>query len=219
MKKLVIFDLDGTLVNTVADLANACNHALEQMGYPIHSLSAYNMMVGNGVTKLIERAIPPDAIRQRVIEAMRSRFTEYYNEHLYDASTVYPGIPELLDELKLRGISMAVASNKYQEATTKIVEHFFSDIPWVSVMGQRDIVPLKPDPSIIFNVLLDCPNPKTDVLYLGDSGVDMETARRACIESVGVTWGFRSRSELASAHADHIVSDPEEILSIITRQL
>ncbi len=216
MKKLVIFDLDGTLVNSIADLGNACNYALEQMGYPTHSKSVYNSLVGNGISKLIERAVPEDARRQRVIEALRTRFVEYYNEHLFDETVPYPGIPELLDELASRGIRMAVASNKYQDATTAIVRHFFPQIDWAAIMGQRDMVPLKPDPSVVFNVLLECPTPKAEVLYVGDSGVDMETAYRACVESVGVTWGFRTRAELTAAHADHIVTDPDEILTYLT---
>ena len=215
MKSLVIFDLDGTLVNTVADLGNACNHALEKMGFPIHTESSYKQMVGNGITSLIERALPPDAVRQRVIEAMRTRFIEYYNEHLHDESTVYPGITELLDNLAARDIKLGVASNKYQAATSAIVNHFFPNVPWTAIMGQREMVPLKPDPSIIFNILAECPTPKSAVLYVGDSAVDMETGYRACIERVGVTWGFRGRGELIAAHADYIVSEPEEILSLV----
>lgn len=214
-KKLVIFDLDGTLVDSVGDLGNACNHALEQMGYPTHTKSAYSLMVGNGVSRLLERALPEDARRQRVVEAMRRKFMEFYNEHLWDETVPYAGIPELLRDLTDRDIKLAVASNKYQEATSRIVEHFFSDIPWVSVMGHRDNMPLKPDPSIVFSILSEWPTPKSEVLYVGDSGVDMETAYRACVDRVGVSWGFRSRSELVSAHADYIVSEPDEILGIV----
>lgn len=214
MKKLVIFDLDGTLVNSVADLGNACNFALEQMGFPTHSKVAYNNLVGNGISKLIERALPDEARRQRVIEAMRTRFVEYYNEHLWDETVPYEGIPELLDELTAKEIKVAVASNKYQAATERIVEHFFPHIEWGAVMGQRDMVPLKPDPSVIFNILLECPTPKAEVLYVGDSAIDMDTGYRACVDRVGVTWGFRTKSELVAAHADHIVTSPEQILGL-----
>ena len=216
MKKLAIFDLDGTLLNTIADLGGACNYALSQMGYPEHSMSVYNVLVGNGISRLIERALPEEAKRQRVIEAMRVRFIEYYNEHLWDETTPYPGIVELLKELHEAGVKLAVASNKYQVATSRLVEHFFSDVPWASVMGQRDMVPLKPDPSIVFNILLETPTPKCDVLYIGDSGIDIETAYRACVENVGVTWGFRGRTELVTAHADHIVDNPSDIMRIVT---
>lgn len=215
MKKLVIFDLDGTLVNSVADLGNACNHALQELGFPTHSRTAYNIMVGNGISKLIERALPEDARRQRVIEAIRSKFVEYYNNHLWEETVPYPEINELLAELHNREVKLAVASNKYQEATSKIVEHFFNFVPWAAVMGQQPMVPLKPDPSIIFNVLLECPTPKAEVLYVGDTAIDMETGYRACVDRVAVTWGFRSQAELVSAHPEHIVNNPLEILQFI----
>ena len=214
MKKLVVFDLDGTLVNSIADLGNACNHALEQMGFPPHSKTSYNYLVGNGISKLIERALPEDSRRQRVIEAMKTRFIEYYNEHLWEETTVYEGITELLEELTRRDIKVAVTSNKYQHATSRIIEHFFPQIPWVSVMGHQDLMPLKPDPSVLFAVLLQSPTPKAETIYVGDSAIDMETAYRACVDSIGVTWGFRSRAELVQANATHIVSHPSEILKI-----
>lgn len=217
MKQLIIFDLDGTLVNSVADLGNACNFALESMGFPAHSKAAYNIMVGNGITKLIERALPEDARRQQIIESMRKRFIEYYDNHLWDETRPYPGIRELLEQLTSKGIKVAVASNKYQEATRQIVEHFFGDIPWSVIMGHRPGIPLKPDPSIVFNVLAACPTPKANVLYVGDSNIDMETGYRACVERIGVTWGFRTRKELLAARADYIVNSPEEIMAYIEK--
>lgn len=217
MKKLVIFDLDGTLVNSVADLGNACNHALQDMGYPTHSPGAYNMMVGNGISRLIERSLPEDCRRQRVIEAMRTRFMEYYDEHLWDETKPYPGIEDLLDDLKRRDIRMAVASNKYQSATERIVRHFFPGIDWAAICGHREMMPLKPDPSVIFSILAECPTPKAETVLVGDSGVDMETGYRACIDRVAVTWGFRSRSELVASHPDVIVNTPAEILEFVER--
>lgn len=215
MKQLVIFDLDGTLLNTIDDLGNATNYALRSCGYPEHSLKAYPMMVGNGVSRLIERALPEDARSEENVTRLRQLFKEYYDVHCTDATVPYPGIPELLDELRTRGIAMAVASNKYQEATAKLVAHFFPDMPWVAVEGQKPDFPVKPDPSVVFGILSKHPTPKAQTLYIGDSGVDMETARRACIESVGVTWGFRPESELRAHYADHIVSDPDDIIDIL----
>jgi phosphoglycolate phosphatase len=210
MKSLVIFDLDGTLLNTIYDLGEACNYALRKMGFAQHPIPAYNYMVGNGVRKLLERA-QPDASPE-VVDELLTHFREYYDDHCTVDTKPYKGIPELLQELTERKVSIAVASNKYQAATSKIVKHFFPDIPFVAVMGQIPERPTKPDPSIVFDVLTKFPTPKTEVLYVGDSGVDMETARRACVESIGVTWGFRPVSELREAHADNIVSDPSEIL-------
>lgn len=216
MKQLVIFDLDGTLLNTIADLGNACNHALKSMGFSPHPLSAYNYMVGNGVRKLMERA-EPDATPETIDDLLR-HFREYYDEHCTDLTQPYPGIPELLRTLRDQGIRVAVTSNKYQKAVDKIIAHYFGDIEFAAILGEVPTRPKKPDPSIVFEALSICPTPKKDVLYVGDSAVDMETARRACVESAGVTWGFRPVSELRTAFADHIVSDPAEILTLAERE-
>ncbi|MDE7412311.1 MAG: HAD family hydrolase [Muribaculaceae bacterium] len=213
MKKLVIFDLDGTLLNTIADLGNACNYALRMMGYSEHALSTYNYMVGNGVRKLVERA-EPDA-DEETVDKLLSLFREYYDSHCTDETVPYDGIPELLKELTDRGIAIGVTSNKYETAVEKIVTHYFPDIPFVALLGQVEDRPTKPDPSIVFALLNTYPTPKQDILYVGDSAVDMETARRACVDSVGVTWGFRPISELRKAYADHIVTKPSEILRLI----
>lgn len=212
MKKLIIFDLDGTLLNTIADLGNAVNYALKQAGLAEHPLSSYNYMVGNGVRKLMQRAAP-DAGEEE-IEDLLVDFRIYYDEHCTDMTQPYPGIPELLEQLSRQRIRVAVASNKYQAAVEKIVKHFFGNIEFAVIRGEQPGFPRKPDPSILFAVLSDSPTPKSEVLMVGDSAVDMETARRACVESVGVTWGFRPVSELRSAYADHIVSDPSEILTL-----
>ena len=213
MKKLVIFDLDGTLLNTIADLGNACNYALRMMGFSEHALSTYNYMVGNGVRKLVERA-EPDADPE-TIEKLLGIFREYYDEHCTDETVPYHCIPELLKELTERGVAIGVASNKYETAVKKIVKHYFPDIPFVALLGQTDERPTKPDPSIVFALLNKFPTPKREILYVGDSAVDMETARRACVDSVGVTWGFRPVSELRNAYADHIVNKPSEILRLV----
>lgn len=212
MKKLVIFDLDGTLLDTIADLGTACNYALEKKGYRRHPLSVYPYMVGNGIRKLIERA-QQDASPEEVDELLQL-FREYYDVHCTDYTKPYPGIRDLLFDLNARGIAMAVASNKYEAATKRIVRHFFPDTPFVGVFGQVESRPAKPDPSIDFQVLLAHPTPKSETMHVGDSAVDIETARRACVTSVGVTWGFRPVTELRKAYADHIVSSPYDILQL-----
>ncbi len=214
MKKLAIFDLDGTLLNTIYDLGEAVNYALRKKGFTQHPIPAYNYMVGNGVRKLVERA-QPDADKETIDELL-ALFTEYYDKNCMVDTKPYNGIPELLRELSARGVAIAVASNKYQSAATEIVTHFFPDIDFVSIQGQIPDRPTKPDPSIIFSILSEHPTPKSEVLYIGDSGVDMETARRACVESIGVSWGFRPVSELRDAYADHIVSTPAEILDYLS---
>lgn len=213
MKKLAIFDLDGTLLNTISDLGGACNYALSKMGFSTHPLTAYNYMVGNGVRRLLERA-EPDADAKQVDELLKY-FLEYYTEHCTDTTLPYDGIPELLGDLTEQGVALAVATNKYQLAADKIINYFFPDVPFVAIEGQVDWRPIKPDPSVAFSILQKHPTRKAEVLLIGDSAVDMETARRACVESVGVTWGFRPVSELRKAYADHLVSRPSEILKFI----
>ncbi len=217
MKKLVIFDLDGTLLNTIDDLGAAANYALEKCGYPAHSLSAYPLFVGNGVTKLLERVLPEDVRNNENIENLRKYFLEYYDAHNTNNTAPYDGIVELLKSLSEKGVKLAVASNKYHTAVVKLINHYFGEFQWVAIEGQKDDYPIKPDPSIVFEILSKCPTPKSDVLYVGDSGVDMDTARRACVDSVGVTWGFRPLKELQKHYADKIVENPMQILDIVTK--
>lgn len=215
MKQLAIFDLDGTLLNTIADLGTATNAALEACGYPTHAIDTYRMMVGNGVRKLIERAMPAEAnANPESVDTMLKAFRAYYDEHLCDLTKPYDGIPELLAELHSHGVALAVASNKYESAVKRLIGHFFPDIPFAAVCGNLEGVPAKPDPSIVFRILGEHPTPKAQVLYIGDSAVDIETARRACVESVGVAWGFRPLRELTGAYADHIANTPADIAAL-----
>lgn len=217
MKKLVIFDLDGTLLNTIDDLGTATNYALAQFGFPTHDIGQYPFMVGNGITRLIERALPPSNRTDEQVAALREKFLEYYGVHCTDLTVPYPGIPQLLDQLESMGVKVAVASNKYQEAVTKLIDHYFPTVSWVAVEGQKPDIPVKPDPSIVFEILSKCPTPKQDVLYVGDSGVDMETGRRACVTTVGVSWGFRPVDELTRYQAMHIVDKPMQIIPLLNK--
>ena len=212
-KQLVIFDLDGTLLDTVADLANATNQALEQCGYPTHPVESYYQFVGNGINKLFARALPAEHSDEENVLRIRSLFVPYYNAHNADCSRPYPGVVELLRTLEKKGVRLAVASNKYHEATLKLVRHFFPDIHFAAVYGQRDGVPIKPAPDVVFDILQDTGVSKEETLYVGDSGVDMLTACHAEVESVGVTWGFRSEEELREHKATHVVHGAEEILT------
>lgn len=215
MKKLVIFDLDGTLINSIEDLGQAANYALSKNGFPTHSLASYPFFVGNGVRNLIRKALPEENRNDTTIDSLLKDFKEYYDDHNVDSTKPYDGIMGLLKQLQEQGVKLAVASNKYQKATEKIVSQLFPDIKFVSVQGQQDGVNVKPDPSIVFNILGVALVPKAEVLYVGDSGVDMETARRACVDSVGVTWGFRSEKELNEYHADRIVHRASDIFDIV----
>ena len=177
MKKLVIFDLDGTLLNTIEDLGQAANYALERNGYATHSMASYPYFVGNGVRRLMTRVLPEDARDDETVDRVLGDFLEHYDEHCTDYTKPYNG--------------------------------------FIAIEGHRDGVNVKPDPSVVFSILAQARLPKADTLYVGDSGVDMETARRACIDSVGVTWGFRSKKELVEYHADAIVGKPVDILDIV----
>lgn len=212
--QLIIFDLDGTLLNTIDDLATSVNHALQLHGYPTHPLDAYRFFVGNGITKLIERALPEHARQAETITQMRSEFVDYYRSHKTDFSHPYSGIPSLLHTLHDAGIRLAVASNKYHEGTVELVHHFFGNDLFSIVLGQRENVPVKPDPTIVYDILAATGIPSSHTLYVGDSGVDMQTARNSGLTSIGVTWGFRSRQELEENGANYIIDHPEEILHI-----
>ena len=215
MKKLVIFDLDGTLLNTIEDLGQAANYALELGGYATHSMASYPYFVGNGVRRLMTRVLPEDARDDETVDRVLGDFLKHYDEHCTDYTKHYNGMPELLQDLRDMGVGIAVASNKYQKAVDKIITHFFPDIPFIAVEGHREGVNVKPDPSVLFAILAKAGVAKADCLYVGDSGVDMEAGRRACIDTVGVTWGFRSKKELVEYYADAIVNNPIDILDIV----
>lgn len=215
MKRLVIFDLDGTLVNTIADLADSVNHALQHFGFPAHDYSEFPYFVGNGIYKLIERALPEPHRDTATIKSVKSEFMQRYMQHCTDKSTVYPGVAELLRELSARGVKVAVASNKVHEATVSMMSELFPDTAFACVLGQRDGVPTKPDPSIVFEILQVAGVEPAEVLYVGDSGVDMQTAHNAGLTAVGVTWGLRPESELRQHNADIIIHSPQELLEYL----
>ena len=215
MKHLVIFDLDGTLLNTIADLAQSTNYALKELGYPTHEEDAYRFMVGNGINKLFERALPEGEKTEANVLRVRQKFVPYYDLHNADKSLPYPGIPELLTDLQTQGIQLAVASNKYQAAAEKLIAHYFPSIHFVAVFGQREGIPTKPVPVVVREILKIADMTSTDTLYVGDSGVDMQTAINAGVTSCGVTWGFRPRTELEAFHPDYIVERAEEIARIV----
>lgn len=215
MIRLAIFDLDGTLLNTIEDLALACNYALERNGYPQHAIGDYPRFVGNGVNVLLERILPEQYRNPVNVGLLRADFIAYYSEHGLERTVPYPGIERLLAELRARGISLAVASNKYHEGTRRIIRHFFGDSMFASVFGQRNGIAPKPDPTVVFDILAATGFAKAETLYIGDSGVDMQTAANSGIHSVGVTWGFRSREEMEENGATHIVDHPQQILDLL----
>ena len=217
MIKLIIFDLDGTLLNTVADLANSTNFALEQCGFPTHETAAYNFFVGNGINKLFERALPEGQKTQENILRVRGFFLPYYEKYNSVYSAPYAGIPEVLNTLHEKGYKLAVASNKYHAGTLQMIEQFFPEIPFTAVLGQREGIPAKPHPQIVKDVLGIAGVSKEETLYVGDSGVDMETVLNSEVTGVGVTWGFRPLEELQQFNPKYIIHKPEEILEIVEK--
>ena len=215
MKRLVIFDLDGTLLNTIADLSAATNYALTQFGYPTHDTDAYRFFVGNGINKLFERALPESERTPENVLRIRSQFVPYYNLHNADLSRPYPGIEQLLTQLQEQHIQVAVASNKYQEATEKLIRQYFPSIHFTAVFGQRENVPTKPDPQVIHEIIGISGVQKEEVVYIGDSGVDMQTGLNAGVTTIGVCWGFRPKNELEAFQPDLLVENPEEIADFL----
>lgn len=213
--ELVIFDLDGTLLDTIGDLAAACNVVLERRGLPQHTYEQYCHFVGNGIMRLVERALPEELRTPEYVARVRADFVEYYTAHIDLLTKPYDGIEELVGELVRRGVRMAVASNKFQAGTEKLIRRFFPSVAFDAVFGQRAGVPLKPDPAIVEEILTLTGTARERVLYVGDSGVDMETAAAAGVRSAGVTWGFRDRAELETAGARHIVDRPAELLELL----
>lgn len=212
MIKLAIFDLDGTLLNTIGDLSASCDAVLWQNGLPQHTTDEYRQMVGRGICRLVEAAIPEHLRLPEYVEKVRQDFMAYYVEHIDIHTRPYDGIPALVAALTERGVKVAVASNKFQSGTEQLVRTFFPDVEFVAVLGQRDGVPLKPDPQIDLEIIAVAGVEPSETMHIGDSGVDMQTACAAGVKAVGVTWGFRSREELAEGGADVIVDTPEQIL-------
>ena len=298
MTKLVIFDLDGTLLDTVEDLGNATNYALRMCGFPERPLKDYYQLVGRGIYNLFRSAmqapdegkvtlpdrgneaasvegnvpvpveagaptsdaskapVPDEAGAptsdaskapvpdEEMVSRMASYFLPYYGEHMCDFTRPYPGIPEMLASLATAGIQVALASNKYQEGAEKLIRRFFPDIPFMKVLGQREGQPIKPDPQVVFQIMAGAPEvgpqslptdkqpfdpvlgPQSlpsdrqtfapeDVAYVGDSNVDMQTGLNAGVRTIGVTWGFRDRTELEAFHPYAVVDTVKELQDLL----
>lgn len=300
MTRLVIFDLDGTLLDTVQDLGDATNYALRMCGFPERPLGDYYQLVGRGIYNLFRSAMPSpeatagaqvsapaasaapatpaapaapatpaapvapavagttvsasassaspegatDSLREAMVEKMASYFLPYYDAHMCDYTRPYDGIPELLRSLAAAGIQVALASNKYQEGAEKLISHFFPDIPFFKILGQREGLPIKPDPQVVFQIMGAAASPGSssatstsdvptsepaspspdpgsqhfspdEVTYVGDSNVDMQTGLNAGVKTIGVTWGFRDRTELEAYHPFAVVDTIDELKDLL----
>ncbi|MFV7789232.1 HAD family hydrolase [Aliarcobacter lanthieri] len=212
-KNTVIFDLDGTLLDSIEDIAVSMNKVLESLNLPIHDIKDYKYFVGSGVDVLVENAL--GKFSKEIKDEAIKRFKIEYDGKLHSKTIPYEGIYELLDELKKLNYNLAVLSNKPHEFTVSYVNHFFKDYGFKEVHGQKDNVPKKPNPQAAIEIAKSLNAPCKKVFFVGDTKVDMQTAKSAKMLAIGVLWGFRDEQELREFGADFIVKTPLEIVNII----
>lgn len=212
----VIFDLDGTLLDTVEDIADSVNHALEEFGLPTYQLANYKGLVGAGLDQLLNDVLEEKANDRDFFNAFKKRVRNIYRERWHLKSRPYEGIPELLEQLKTMRLPRAVLSNKYHEGTTMIVDHFFRQWQMNPVMGSRDGMPLKPDPTPAMEMARLMEMKPEYLIYLGDTGSDIQTAIKAGMLPIGVDWGFRPVKELKEAGAKDVIRTPQDILAFLS---
>ncbi len=211
----VIFDLDGTLLDTLADIADSANRVLAALGFPVHDREAYRRFVGDGSAVLMTRALPADRRSEENVRPSLQAFLENYGRNWHNETRPYDGIVDLLRNLQARGIGLAVVTNKPHQFTGKMMAHFFRGMPFNPILGQVQGVPQKPHPRQALDAAAALGAIPETCVFLGDSAVDMETGRRAGMISVGAAWGFRTRRELRDAGAAYVIEHPLELLSII----
>jgi len=214
--KAVIFDLDGTLVNTLQDIAESVNFALRKYQLPVHPVESYRLKVGNGNKVLVQRSLPPE--KQHLAEPILKIQMDYYAEHFCDYSQPYPHIPELLTELKTLGLKLAVLSNKPDRFMLPLVGKMFTQGVFDRIQGQTEGIPLKPDPAFALAIAFDLQVAPEQMVYVGDTGVDMQTATRAGMFAVGATWGFRDRDELLQNGAQALIDQPGQLVSLLQNE-
>ena len=212
MIKAVLFDLDGTLVNSLFDLGASTNYALEKMGFPTHETEKFKIFVGDGMAKLIERALPESKRNKETINTTLRIFMEHYRAHYADKTVPYDGILDLLD--KLTDVKKAVISNKADEMVIPLTKKLLGE-RFDIVCGKKEGYPTKPDPTLTLEIIENLGVRPDECLFVGDSGMDMAVAKNAGCVAVGVLWGFREKEELKANGADYIVSHPLEILHIL----
>ena len=209
---IVIFDLDGTLLNTIGDLAASVDYVMRSRNLPEHTDAEYRQMVGGGIKRLVERALPAQlAANEDYVEECVAQFRRYYVDNIDRHTVPYEGMHDLLHRLRREGVKVAVASNKFQHGTDRLVAKFFGDVDFVAVEGNRDGAPLKPDPQIVNNILQKAGVEHAKTVMIGDSGIDIRTAAAAGIDAIGVAWGFRFAEELYEAGAERVVTTVAEL--------
>ena len=217
MYKTVVFDLDGTLLNTIDDLADAGNRVCAARGWPQHTVEEYKYFVGNGIPKLVERFSPPEARTPAVLADTLAAFQADYGAHLRDKTAPYPGMPALLVRLKAAGVQLAVFSNKADPLARQVVADYFDAALFDAVRGALPGVPTKPAPQGTLALMQAIGADPAATLYVGDSNVDVDTAHNAGLPCCGALWGFRTRQELTDAGAEHLAADAEELWNVIAK--
>lgn len=215
MIKLVLFDLDGTLVNSLYDLADSCNYALESLGFATHETEKYKYFVGNGMPKLVERILPADKLDNELHKKTLDIFMNRYREHFVDKTCLYEGIAELIESIKAKGIKIGVVSNKAHEMALRVIEKLFPENTFDMIYGKIEGFPTKPDSALTLKVIDEMGVKPCETVFIGDSGMDAQTAVNAGCIGIGVLWGFREKQELIENGADYIAENPTEILKII----
>jgi phosphoglycolate phosphatase len=213
--KSIIFDMDGTLLDTLSDIAATMNHVLRSHGWPEHKINEYRTLVGEGIENLVSRSIPPGNRQDDLISSLVLEYRKYYADHWADHTTVYPGINEMISELEKRKIPMSVLSNKSDMFTKKMAAAFFPEIKFSAVFGSTPGVPNKPDPTSAIGIAEMIGIMPSEMIFLGDSSVDMKTAVAAGMYPVGALWGFRGRDELVRSGASAVISHPMDLLDLL----
>lgn len=213
-EKAIIFDMDGTLIDSLKDIAICANRVLEEFELPIHPLEDYKYFVGGGALVLIENCTPKN-LEEEKLQKVLKRFLEIYDTKLQGNTKPYEGINELLKQLDKKDIKVGILSNKPHEFTLKYAQKFFSEFNILEIHGQKKNIPKKPNPKAAIDIAKAFNIPCEDILFVGDSDVDMQTAKNASMQAVGVSWGFRGVEELIENGADFIVKTPKDILDLL----
>lgn len=213
--KCILFDLDGTLVNSLEDLADSMNKVLRKRGFPQHSVDEYRFMIGSGITHLVSESLPPGERGEKLIAECYGMMLEDYRGNCTNKTRPYDGIQSLLNELASRGVRMAVLSNKAEELTEKVVTTLFPDNHFDIVMGSTSGRPRKPDPTCALEISRRLATEPADFIYVGDTDVDMKTANSAGMYAVGALWGFRTKAELLSSGARYLLERPSDLIEIL----
>ncbi|MEA1973404.1 MAG: HAD family hydrolase [Candidatus Cloacimonadota bacterium] len=216
MLKAIIFDLDGTLLNTLEDIADCTNLVMTKNNFPISDLKKYNYFVGNGIEDMVRSALPKsERKKERIVKKCTSQFADIYEDGWHNKTTIYDGISDLIDYINSQELKLAILSNKPDNFTKKTIDYFFDGIEFDAVWGKKEKYLLKPNPESALAMIRELEVKSEEVLYVGDTKIDMKTANNCGFCSVGVLWGFRTENELQENGADYIVNSPSDIIEII----